>query len=121
MIVYDVIRFFDAGPVDKVAALVRDVNGHGTWNRTLQVRCYDTKGRCHQHPTSRFCTSRFTMILLAHSIESAFPNFFYCVISVFGGTPGYQNRLKVNINLILPPCGSLGYRSTLLGIHWHRV
>jgi hypothetical protein len=23
--------------VEKVAALIRDVNGHGTWNRTLQV------------------------------------------------------------------------------------
>ena len=37
MIVSDGIEFVDAGPVDKVAALIRDVNGHGTWNRTLQV------------------------------------------------------------------------------------
>ena len=28
------------GPVEKVAALIRDVNGHGTWNRTLQVTCF---------------------------------------------------------------------------------
>ena len=37
MIVSDGIEFVNAGPVDKVAALIRDVNGHGTWNRTLQV------------------------------------------------------------------------------------
>ncbi len=61
------------GPVEKVAALIRDVNGHGTWNRTLQVDKQSSYLTCASMIKFRLCNfQHYDVKIISFKSEAKF-------------------------------------------------